>query len=60
MNVSLGWSLYKVTYINNFYSKIARDYVGCTDSEIARAAKAFGLQSNMSKHFAYKRRIVNQ
>jgi len=42
------------------YSKIARDYVGCTDSEIARAAKAFGLQSNMSKHFAYKRRIVNQ
>ena len=41
------------------YSKIAREYVGCSDSEIAGAAKAFGLQSNMSKHFAYKRRIVN-
>ena len=41
------------------YSKIAREYTGCTDSEIAGAAKAFGLQSNMSKHFAYKRRIVN-
>jgi len=42
------------------YSKIGRDYVGCADSEIAGAAKAFGLQSNMSKHFAYKRRIVNE
>ena len=41
------------------YSKIARDYVGCTDSDVAGAAKAFGLQSNMSKHFAYKKRIVN-
>jgi hypothetical protein len=42
------------------YSKIARDYTGCTDGEIAAAAKEFGLQSNLSKHFAYKRRIVNQ
>ena len=41
------------------YSKIAREYTGCTDAEIAAAAKEFGLQSNMSKHFAYKRRIVN-
>lgn len=42
------------------YSKIARDYVGCTDSEVAGAAKAFGLQSNMSKHFAFKRHVVKQ
>lgn len=42
------------------YSKIARDYTGCTDAEIAAAAKEYGLQSNLSKHFAYKRRIVNQ
>jgi hypothetical protein len=41
------------------YSKIARDYTGCTDAEIAAAAKEYGLQSNLSKHFAYKRRIIN-
>ena len=40
------------------YSKIARDYTGCTDAEIAAAAKEFGLQSNMSKHFAYKKHIL--
>ena len=40
------------------YSKIAREYTGCTDAEIAAAAKEFGLQSNMSKHFAYKRKFV--
>ena len=42
------------------YSKIAREYTGCTDAEISLAAKAFGLQSNMSKHFAYKKRILNK
>ena len=42
------------------YSKIAREYTGCTDAEISLAAKGFGLQSNMSKHFAYKKRILNK
>ena len=41
------------------YSKIARDYTGCSDAEIAAAAKEYGLQSNLSKHFAFKRRIIN-